>query len=270
MSLALRAGSAALLLSACTGAPAPQSAPASLSLEEVAPAPTVPGQVALFDLRQEGPTAWNPSLQGPLPPNAKLPEEEAVLSALFPRRLRALTRCTGDALGSPEDGLIAPEILQVEAGSFSRPGAAELVYLIDLNPCNQTSTTAPQTLLAIFADGVLVAKHKAESAYEIGNLIDLDQDQQHELLLGTGLWHADGAEYRYRIVDLHNGALRTRHDFGVVLRDRCDREDDSGSQLVSAVRFVPGAAPRFWRENYRAACSEDDPFRLTSLDKPLD
>jgi len=184
-----------------------------------------------------------------------------LLSMVFPRHLENEADCEADEPATEpaleaarKSGQIVPELVARAAGSFTRPGVREVVYLIRAGECGAQGRSYFGTYrLAVFDNGRLIAARQSPAADYIDAVADVDGDGISEVLMsGCGFGQAM-VECSARLVSIAGGSLRTVQDFPSVYADQCPASRDSGIN-ATVIGYAQGRPPRFFRHEYVAAC----------------
>lgn len=163
-----------------------------------------------------------------------------------------------------ERGQFSPNLPHWEKGSFTEPGAFQMLYEVDLCECNSRDAKVSAThMLAVFDrwDG-LYARVELPHDESVLAVRDVDGDDVEEVLLGRGELRETSHVSYMRLVSLKGGRLRVVHDFGVT--GIYSFGDESGPRrvvTVPVIYYVPrgdGEAPEFYVDNYGAECAKDD------------
>jgi hypothetical protein len=218
----------AALLAACGG----KEKPAAVA---EAPAPPPPPDAAAASEMEQGTATPKPAeaewktlvdfdaraARAPVPK----PETFAKFTdAKFKTYRKAKKDCKGqnDAVISVDGGL---------QGAFTKKDAAEVLYLVNIVPCDEKSG-AEHTLLIL--QGGHVNVNEKVSEHEIVEVKDLDQDGDNEILL-VGGWPP---QVKARLVDTEDGKLETLFDFGEVAKGSCEGGSATGESAV--IRYRKG------------------------------
>ena len=211
-----------LVVAACGSGDKPPAAP---------PSPPVP-DAAVADPDQGTSTPKPPEAEwkvlvdlDSLPPDTPVAKPETFAkftTPAFKTYRKAKKDCTGknDAIISVDGGM---------QGAFTKTGAAEVLYLVNVVPCDEKSG-AIHTLLVLQGGHVNVNVPVPE--YDIVEVRDLDQDGDNEILL-VGGWPP---QVKARLVDTEDGKLETLFDFGEIAKGSCDGGTPSGDSAIIKFR----------------------------------
>ena len=187
--------------------------------------------------------------------------QRTVLSALFPHYLGDEKNCQAKEPPTEETletarktGQIVPEVVSRFSGSFTRPRARELAYLIKVGECRASSRSYLGTFqLAIFESGRLTAGGAASGGDHIAAVKDVDGSGMEEILISACGFGQGVLECSARLLSVAGGSVKTVQDFPAVYSDMCGSSRDSGAR-ATLVRFDPGRPPQFFAEDYKAPC----------------
>ena len=145
--------------------------------------------------------------------------------AKFKTYRKAKKDCTGknDAIISVDGGM---------QGAFTKKDAAEMLYLVNIVPCDEKSGSM-HTLL-ILQGGHVTVNEKVDE-HDVVEVKDLDQDGDNEILL-VGGWPP---QVKARLVDTEDGKLETLFDFGEIAKGSCEGGAATGDSAI--IRYRKGA-----------------------------
>ena len=154
--------------------------------------------------------------------------------------------------------------LEWPSGSFTAPGASEVLYHVRLGECTAREHGAPtHEMLAVFDhwDGL-------HAAFEVpaGNILqpvrDVDGDGVDEVLLMHGEMEGNKGVFSLRLVSLSGGRLRVVHDFGVGYVYSLGSDSGDGRVItIPVIYYTPrgeGQTPEFEVDFYRAECNKSE------------
>jgi len=183
-----------------------------------------------------------------------------LLSAVFPRYLGSETECKVDlppteaALeAARSSGQFVPELVSRAAGSFTRTGARQMVYLIKVGECSAPARSYFGTYrLAVFENGRLIAAPEARGD-NIALASDVDGDGIDEILVPGCGFSMGSVECSATLLSIAGGTLGTVRTFPEVYRDGCGYSREAGIS-ATVIRYSPGRPPQFFEHEYEAAC----------------
>lgn len=193
---------------------------------------------------------------------------EKILARVYPQpeRLRPGQQCD-------DNYTFQPVIVGEASGSFTGPGRKQTAYFIKEGWCSVPGGESPGAV-AVFEGGQLVASVDEVSGLFLEELVDLDQDGIHELLISWKSTRFGAGTTGTSLVSLARGEWEEIHDLGEVLVRECD---DTGAlepkgveaKVLYYVPAPPGTMPtQYHEERYAAACDARGPsdFKLVSRD----
>jgi hypothetical protein len=114
-------------------------------------------------------------------------------------------------------------------GAFTKKDAKEMLYLVNVLPCDTKSP--PIHTLLVLAGGKVVLSHEVPE-HDVVEVRDVDQDGDNEILLVGGL----GEVTKARLVDTSGGTFEALFDFGEVARGSCENGSATGTSAVIKYR----------------------------------
>jgi hypothetical protein len=200
------------------------------------PAGPRPDWVLLFDFRYNEPKA---------PPLALGPGElDGLLSA-------ARSLAPPDAAECPPEAPRLPAgLVGYDRGAFTKPGAEEDLFLLDLG-CGGA------TRLVVYAKGAPLLALAPGAGRAFLRALDIDGDGDKELLFATRAGEAGVARGSAELVSLAGGRIAPLRGFEGVAFDSCAAGDASGGILADMVFYrvsARGEAPEFQAVSYQAEC----------------
>lgn len=221
--------SAALVLSfiavaSCSPAATTQptsSTPASTATSSATQVATTSTASSIADA-STGDAGWSVivDLSAPLP-NDPIPEQEQVLTLVVGPHLQSAANC-GDGGGSGGGKSVA-SLGGALSGAFTKKGATEKAYVVNVQPCGGDAT---HRFVVIAANKIVLTAPVRE--HTIFSVHDLDGDGVNEiLLLGTSSavladgGHAKEAGTDARLYSAEDGQLQELCYFGIVHSGSC-------------------------------------------------
>jgi hypothetical protein len=182
-------------------------------------------------------------------------DESAALVRAFPHPHAAGKPCDPNLPGTPSGermgGVLLPRVTQV-AGSFTRPGAKEIAFVIDYCP---TGAGVPRTRrLLVLESGKVNLDHELLAAEPFDEALtgsDVDGDGRDELLLTTSIFEDARSKVDLSVVTLRGATLTTLGTWRAV--EHCDPRHAERTNLVLHVR-MEGGAPVFRDELTTSRC----------------
>lgn len=213
-----------------TGASASASASASATTTAAAAAPPAT-RTTLYDADRPGPIPG-------ITYGFSAARSNAILEALFPKRLASRSRCGAAKLTLDEarkNGAIAPVVLAEIEGSFTRAGAQQVLDLVAVNECGAPIGT---TAFAVF-EGTKLVSHGAFPVDAIlASKVDLEKDGRDELVLAyqwdSGATHGVTA----KLGRIDDGTLNVTRTLGEVFRDACPSTTEPKQRVAGRVVLV--------------------------------
>jgi hypothetical protein len=152
-------------------------------------------------------------------------------------------------------GLISPSVNGKLAGSFTRPNAQQVAYIVYTSECTSRGNQGKNVLL-IVEDGKLVQKVLV-SAFILERKVDLENDGIDELFLGWSPGTHSGATDSYLTLASFRGSFHVIKDFNQTMSDRCGGTYMEGDKrAVSITTVITEISPEnFALEYWKAPCS---------------
>jgi hypothetical protein len=157
-------------------------------------------------------------------------------------------------------GQFVPYTGEWHRGSFTAPGARQVLYEIVMGACGARLGEIPRTrVYAVFDswDG-LYASFEVQPSEYVYAVRDVNGDDVDEVLLGHGEMRGYNYVSRMRLVSLNGGSLRVLHEFGIgYVYSLADSRGDDRIITVPVIYYTPrgdGETPEFQTDFYRAYC----------------
>jgi hypothetical protein len=201
-----------------------------------------------------------------------------LLSAVFPRYLEDERKCKVEdpplaaaREAARNNGQIAPRVVSQAAGSFTRSGARQVAYLIEVGECGAQGRTYFGTYrLVVFENGRLINRAESPFGDYIETTADVFGDGIEEILISGCSFGQGIVACGAGLVSIAGGSLRTIQDFGGVYGHDCDSDGRYGIS-ADVIRYAPGHPPQFFQKEYKAACAgpgQKPEFRPAVAPKP--
>lgn len=149
-------------------------------------------------------------------------------------------------------------INSARAGSFTRAGAKEVVYLIqEGGPRALDPQSLNKTVLAVFSGARLVARVDASDFNFIIRLSDLNNDGINELLVEGSFYNMGTLISWGRLIQLKDNRLEVIKEFDKLFKSTCDGDAKPAEMIATAISFSSqgrGNWPAFSKKLYRAPC----------------
>jgi hypothetical protein len=176
-----------------------------------------------------------------------------VIRQVFPLALPGPDRCPDNPPPLSQArarGTVAPRVERMRAGSFSAPGASEMLFDVAVRECGATHADNWGThRLVLLGGGKIISD--LPLAGRLAGSVDLDGDGRHEILVqGSGTGQGVTA-VTLTVARLEPSGLVTVKDLGVVYEGTCGSRDPDGEE-VTLVSVSPGRLDFTARKAQRA------------------
>lgn len=191
------------------------------------------------------------------PPTAKTTkaDEDRVIAHVFPKRVP----CSGRQLTPAEArqaGEVAPMLVAAVKGAFTAPRVDETAYLVLAGECGASHAADFGSHWLVISRGAALGVPIDIRATSLDGVIDLDEDGESELLIGSGFTNQGISTESVELVKLHGGKLTVVKDFGDVLDDNCGsgRSTARSKGKVIRARLEKGSPPEMVIEPHETPC----------------